>query len=98
MKVEVGTLFLLLAFVLTITSKKVAEEGSKAKAAGGSGTLSSKINDVSPDELTKLIKDNEYAIVYFYDDDKSKVQFGKQVSIQKYNNSSEYSLCVNKIQ
>ena len=80
MKVEVGILFLLLAFVLTITSKKVTQEGSKAKAAGGSGTLSSKINDVSPDELSKLIKDNEYAIVYFYDDDQSKAQFSKQVT------------------
>ena len=80
MKVEVGILFLLLAFVLTITSNKITQEGSKVKAAGASGTLSSKIKDVSPDELSKLIKDNEYAIVYFYDDDQSKVQFGKQVT------------------
>ena len=80
MKVGIGILFLLLGFVLTISSKKAAQEGSKAKAGGSSGTLSSKINDVSPDELSDLIRDNEYLIVYFYDDDQSKVQFSKQVT------------------
>ena len=73
-------LFLLTISVITITSKKTEDGGAKAKSGkASSGTLSSKVVDVSSDQLAKLIEDNEYLLVFFYDDDPSKVQFSKQV-------------------
>jgi len=66
--------------VITITSKKTEDGGAKAKSGKASSeTLSSKVVDVSSDQLAKLIEDNEYLLVFFYDDDPSKVQFSKQV-------------------
>ena len=84
---KTGVIFLLLAFVLSISSKKVANDNSKtngkptkkASSNGPSGALSSKINDVTADELNKLVEDNDFVICYFYDDDQSKAQFSKQV-------------------
>ena len=74
---------LLLAFVLSISSKKVANDNGKAanKATKKppTGGLSSKINEVTSDELNKLVEDNDFVICYFYDDDQSKAQFSKQV-------------------
>ena len=84
---KTGVIFLLLAFVLSISSKKVANDNGKtngkptkkASSNGPSGALSSKINDVTADELNKLVEDNDFVICYFYDDDQSKAQFSKQV-------------------
>ena len=84
---KTGIIFLLLAFVLSISSKKVANDNNKtngkstkkASSNGPSGALSSKINDVTADELNKLVEDNDFVICYFYDDDQSKAQFSKQV-------------------
>ena len=86
---KTGVIFLLLAFVLSISSKKVANDNSKtngkptkkASSNGPSGALSSKINDVTADELNKLVEDNDFVICYFYDDDQSKAQFSKQVRV-----------------
>ena len=84
---KTGVIFLLLAFVLSISSKKVANDNGKtnskpnkkASINGPSGALSSKINEVTADELNKLVEDNDFVICYFYDDDQSKAQFSKQV-------------------
>ena len=82
MRVKIGIVFLLLAFVLTITSKKVTTDaGAKAKPTGGTGkSVSSKITDVPDDQLGQLINDNEYLLVFFYDDEPSKVQLSNQVT------------------
>ena len=89
---KAGIIFLLFAFVLSISSKKAANDNGKAnikpnnkpKSNGSPGTLSSKINDVTADELNKLVEDNDFVICYFYDDDQSKAQFSKQVRNSLY--------------
>ena len=79
MRVEIGILALLLVFAITITSKKVTESEQKPKETEKSGAASSKITNVLPNELSKLVEDNEYLLVFFYDDDDKKSQISKQV-------------------
>ena len=70
------------------SSKKVANDNGKAanKATKKppTGALSSKISEVTSDELNKLVEDNDFVICYFYDDDQSKAQFSKQVGTCLY--------------
>ena len=79
MRVEITIVAVLLVFAICITCKKVTESGPKKKASGGPGSSALKITDVLPDEIDKLIKDNEYLLVYFYDNVGGQSQLSKQV-------------------
>ena len=72
----------LCVFVICITSKTVAQNGAKKKGVtGGRSSSGLKITEVVPDELQKLITDNEYLLVYFYDNDGVQSQISKQVKV-----------------
>ena len=79
MRVQISIVVVVLVFAISIICEKVAESGSKKTARGGSGSPALKITDVLPEELEKLIEDNEYLLVYFYDNDGGQSQLSKQV-------------------
>ena len=69
MRVQIGILIVLVVFAICIICEK----------AGGSGSSGLKITDVLPEELEELIEENEYVLVYFYDNDGGQQKLSKEV-------------------
>ena len=69
MRVQIGILVVLVVFAICIICEK----------AGGSGSSGLKIADVLPEELEELIEENEYVLVYFYDNDGVQQKLSKEV-------------------